>query len=74
MPSPSEDGVCAPELPALRVAADDIQDLLTEACLHRLNARLCEEDEALDDYLPPQKAAMARKVANTLEERRPADG
>jgi hypothetical protein len=33
---------------------------------------LCEGVEALDNYLPPQKTAMARKVADALAERRPA--
>lgn len=46
---------------------DDPQRLFTEACLHGLKARLCEDVDALDSYLPPQVAAMARKVAEVLE-------
>ncbi|MEU5583290.1 hypothetical protein ABZ791_37725 [Streptomyces huasconensis] len=39
----------------------------TEACLHGLRARLCDDVDALDSYLPPQMAQMARKVADALE-------
>ncbi|WP_330321458.1 hypothetical protein OG927_34445 (plasmid) [Streptomyces clavifer] len=46
---------------------DDPQKLFTEACLHGLKARLCEDVDSLDSYLPPQMAAMARKVAEALE-------
>ncbi|WP_228183911.1 hypothetical protein [Streptomyces anulatus] len=46
---------------------DDPQKLFTEACLHGLKARLCEDVDSLDSYLPPQVAAMARKVAEVLE-------
>ncbi|MGW7276624.1 hypothetical protein ACWGH5_39790 [Streptomyces sp. NPDC054864] len=45
----------------------DIERLWTEACLHGLKARLCEDVDSLDSYLPPQVAAMARKVAEALE-------
>ncbi|MFH8365131.1 hypothetical protein ACH4FV_36900 [Streptomyces anulatus] len=48
-------------------AKDDPQKLFTEACLHGLKARLCEDVDSLDSYLPPQVAAMARRVAETLE-------
>ncbi|WP_248000953.1 hypothetical protein [Streptomyces sp. RPA4-5] len=41
--------------------------LFTEACLHGLKARLCDDVDSLDSYLPPQMAAMARKVADALE-------
>ncbi len=46
---------------------DDPGKLFTEACLHGLRARLCDEVDSLDSYLPPQVAAMARKVAEALE-------
>ncbi|WP_434597958.1 hypothetical protein [Streptomyces sp. A5-4] len=46
---------------------DDPQKLFTEACLHGLKAKLCDDVDALDSYLPPQVAAMARKVAEALE-------
>ncbi|MEU3787451.1 hypothetical protein [Streptomyces sp900129855] len=45
----------------------DEQRLFTEACLHGLRARLCDDVEALDSYLPPQVAQLARKVAAALE-------
>ncbi|WP_371750423.1 hypothetical protein OG302_42585 [Streptomyces sp. NBC_01283] len=46
---------------------DDPQKLFTVACLHGLKARLCDDVDSLDSYLPPQVAAMARKVAEALE-------
>ncbi|MFF8610714.1 hypothetical protein ACF06X_32940 [Streptomyces sp. NPDC015346] len=49
----------------------DPMRLLTEACLHGLKARICEDVEALDSYLPPHVAALARKVAEVLEEPQP---
>ncbi|MFJ9551877.1 hypothetical protein [Streptomyces erythrochromogenes] len=51
---------------------DDPQKLLTEACLHGLNAKLCDDVDSLDSYLPPQMAAMARKVADALQMPEPA--
>ncbi|MGW1328136.1 hypothetical protein ACWD64_37110 [Streptomyces antibioticus] len=46
---------------------DDPQRLFTEACLHGLKARLCDDVDSLDSYLPPQVAQLARKVAEALE-------
>jgi hypothetical protein len=46
--------------------------LFTEACLHGLRVRLSEDVDALDSYLPPHVAEMARKVAAVLEEPQPA--
>ncbi|MFD8937925.1 hypothetical protein ACFV0R_22200 [Streptomyces sp. NPDC059578] len=46
---------------------EDPQKLFTEACLHGLKARLCDDVEALDSYLPPQVARLARRVAEALE-------
>ncbi|MFE2038466.1 hypothetical protein ACFXBB_35635 [Streptomyces scopuliridis] len=46
---------------------DDPQKLFTEACLHGLKARLCNDVDSLDSYLPPQVAQLARKVAEALE-------
>ncbi|MFE7834740.1 hypothetical protein ACFU53_01270 [Streptomyces sp. NPDC057474] len=40
--------------------------------LHGLSARLCDDVEALDSYLPPHVAELARKVAEVLEEPQPA--
>ncbi|MGX1887076.1 hypothetical protein [Streptomyces sp. NPDC055287] len=51
---------------------DDPQALFTEACLHGLRARLRDDIDSLDSYLPPQIAAMARKVADALEVPQPA--
>jgi hypothetical protein len=51
---------------------DDPQKLFTEAVLHGLKARLCDDVEALDSYLPPHVAELARKVAEVLEEPQPA--
>lgn len=51
---------------------DAPQKLFTEACLHGLRARLCDDVDALDDYLPPHVAKLARKVAEVLEEPQPA--
>jgi hypothetical protein len=51
---------------------EDPQKLFTEACLHGLRARLCDDVEALDSYLPPRVAAMARRVAEALEVPEPA--
>ncbi|MEU7487101.1 hypothetical protein [Streptomyces sp. NPDC042319] len=50
----------------------DPQKLLTEACLHGLMAKLCDDIDALDNYLPPRIAQMARKVADALEVPQPA--
>ncbi|GHE16033.1 hypothetical protein GCM10010339_92620 [Streptomyces alanosinicus] len=47
---------------------DDPQKLFTEACVHGLRARLCEDVDSLDGYLPPHVARLARKVAEVLEE------
>ncbi|MER5781246.1 hypothetical protein ABT104_05885 [Streptomyces mobaraensis] len=57
-------GTLAPE--------DDLQTLFTEACLHGLRAKLCDDVDALDSYLPPQIAVMAHKVADALEVPQPA--
>ncbi|MEU0216059.1 hypothetical protein ABZ281_13440 [Streptomyces sp. NPDC006265] len=46
---------------------DDPQKLFTEACLHGLRARLSEDVDSLDAYLPPHIAKMARKVASALD-------
>ncbi len=51
---------------------DNPQKLFTQACLHGLWARLCDDVDALDSYLPPQMAAMARKVVEALEVPQPA--
>ncbi|MFE9934628.1 hypothetical protein [Streptomyces sp. NPDC005533] len=51
---------------------NDPQKLFAEACLHGLKARLSDEVEALDSYLSPDVAALARKVAEVLEEQQPA--
>ncbi|MEV4998540.1 hypothetical protein [Streptomyces niveus] len=50
----------------------DEQRLFTEACLHGLRARLCDEVDSLDGYLPPHVAAIARRVADALEVPQPA--
>lgn len=51
---------------------DDPQKLFTEAVLHGLSARLCDDVDALDHYLPPYVAELARKVAGALEVPQPA--
>ncbi|MEW2400008.1 hypothetical protein [Streptomyces sp. NPDC046862] len=53
---------------AAQTYEDSPQRLLTQACLHGLQARLCDDVEALDSYLPPRIAALARKIAQVLEE------
>ncbi|WP_275405906.1 MULTISPECIES: hypothetical protein [unclassified Streptomyces] len=40
--------------------------------LHGLRARLCDDVDALDSYLTPDVAQLARKVAGVLEEPQPA--
>ncbi len=45
----------------------DPQKLFTQAALQGLWAKLCDDADALDDYLPPHIAEMARKVAEALE-------
>ncbi|MER6218713.1 hypothetical protein ABT213_32360 [Streptomyces sp. NPDC001674] len=50
----------------------DEQRLITEACLHGLRARLCDDVDALDSYLPPHVAALARKIAGVLKVPQPA--
>ncbi|MER5973314.1 hypothetical protein ABT112_26910 [Streptomyces sp. NPDC002055] len=54
------------------VSEADEQRLFTEACLHGLRARLCDDVESLEGYLPPQAASLARKVAEVLEVPQPA--
>ncbi|WP_234029360.1 hypothetical protein [Streptomyces sp. PsTaAH-124] len=49
----------------------DEQRLFTEACLHGLRAKLCNDLGSLD-RLPPEMAAMARRVAECLEVPEPA--
>lgn len=51
---------------------DDPQALFTAACMHGLRAKLCDEVSSLDHRLPPEVAAMARKVADALEVPQPA--
>ncbi|MFF9901528.1 hypothetical protein [Streptomyces longispororuber] len=51
---------------------DDPGRLFTEACLHGLQARLCDDVEALDSYLSPRVAELAKKVASVLEVPQPA--
>lgn len=46
--------------------------MFTEACLHGLRARLCDGVKALDSYLPPHVAELARKGTSVLEEPQPA--
>ncbi|GAA2955434.1 hypothetical protein GCM10020227_23150 [Streptomyces flavovirens] len=50
----------------------DEQRLFTEACLHGLRARLCDDIDSLDGYLPPRVAQLARRIAAVLEESQPA--
>lgn len=54
------------------MAEADEQQLFTEACLHGLRAKLCDDVDALDSYLPPQTAALARRVAEALDVPQPA--
>jgi hypothetical protein len=54
------------------MAEADEQRVFTVACLHGLRARLCDDVEAVDDYLPPHVAKLARKVAEVLEVPQPA--
>ncbi|MQT03069.1 hypothetical protein FF041_23650 [Streptomyces jumonjinensis] len=54
------------------MAEADEQRLFTEACLHGLRARLCDDVDSLDSYLPPHIAELARKVAGVLEVPQPA--
>ncbi|RPK56045.1 hypothetical protein EES42_41335 [Streptomyces sp. ADI95-17] len=54
------------------MAEPDEQRLFTEACLHGLRARLCDDVDALDGYLPPHVAELARKIAGVLEVPQPA--
>ncbi|MFG3042768.1 hypothetical protein ACGFYZ_38305 [Streptomyces sp. NPDC048330] len=49
----------------------DEQRLFTEACLHGLRAKLCNDLGSLD-RLPPEMAAMARRVAECLGVPEPA--
>lgn len=51
---------------------DDPQRLFTEAVLHGLKAKLCDDVDSLDSYLPPQMATMARRVTEALEVPEPA--
>ncbi|MDQ0937583.1 hypothetical protein [Streptomyces turgidiscabies] len=51
---------------------DDPQKLFTEVCLHGLRARLCDDIDSLDSYLPSHVAALARKIAEVLEAPQPA--
>ncbi|MEU6212718.1 hypothetical protein ABZ891_22780 [Streptomyces sp. NPDC047023] len=51
---------------------DDPARLFTEAVLHGLKARLCDDVASLDSYLPPQVAQLARRVAEALEVPEPA--
>ncbi|GGN44951.1 hypothetical protein GCM10012285_28130 [Streptomyces kronopolitis] len=55
------------EAKAAQRPEDAPERLFTEACLHGLRARLCDDVDSLDGYLSPQMAAMARKVADALE-------
>ncbi|MEU9234452.1 hypothetical protein [Streptomyces subrutilus] len=51
---------------------DDPQRLFTEAVLHGLKDRLCDDIASLDSHLPPHVAELAGKVASVLEEPQPA--
>lgn len=53
------------------MAEPDEQRLFTEACLHGLRAKLCDDLGSLDRF-PPEVAAMARRVAECLEVPEPA--
>ncbi|WP_107088548.1 hypothetical protein [Streptomyces sp. NRRL F-5755] len=46
---------------------EDPQRLFAAACLHGLRARLSDDIDSLDTYLPPHIATLARKVAEALE-------
>jgi hypothetical protein len=54
------------------MAEADEQRLFTEACLHGLRARLCDDVDSLDSFLPPHVAELARKIAGVLEVPQPA--
>ncbi|MEI7033380.1 hypothetical protein [Streptomyces pratensis] len=45
----------------------DEQRSFTEACLHGVRARLCGDIDALDGYLPPHVAELARRIAGVLK-------
>jgi hypothetical protein len=47
---------------------DAPRKLFTEARLHGLRARLCEDVATLDSYLRPHVAELAREVARVSEE------
>lgn len=51
---------------------DAPERLFTEACLHGLKARLCDDVDSLAGFLPPQTAALVRRVADVLEVLQPA--
>ncbi|MFD9359635.1 hypothetical protein [Streptomyces sp. NPDC060031] len=54
------------------MADADEQQLFAEACLHGLRARLRDDIDSLDGYLPPHIAELARKGAGVLEVPQPA--
>lgn len=56
---------------AYRDEDTDVERVWTAACLHGLRARLCDDVDALDSYLPPRIAALAKKVAQVLENSEP---
>ncbi|MET9499544.1 hypothetical protein [Streptomyces sp. NPDC006552] len=50
----------------------DVERVWTAACLHGLRARLCDDVDALDTYLPPHIATIAKKIAQALDMPQPA--
>ncbi|GAA0444972.1 hypothetical protein ABZ951_02340 [Streptomyces sp. NPDC046215] len=50
---------------------EEPEQLWAQACLHGLKARLCGDRTSLES-LPPRLRAMARRVADALEEPQPA--
>ncbi|MEU0456734.1 hypothetical protein ABZ322_27875 [Streptomyces sp. NPDC006129] len=59
-------GMAADTLRQAQRPEDDPQKLFTEACLHGLRARLCDDVESLDSYLPHVATLCPSKVTSAL--------
>ncbi|MGW0732489.1 hypothetical protein [Streptomyces sp. NPDC002851] len=56
----------------LKTPDGDPRKLFIKACLHGLRARLCDDMDGIDRYLPAHVASLARKVVEVLMMPQPA--
>lgn len=62
----------APDVQLPEDVGEISETLFAEAVLHGLRAKVCNDVDSLDSFLPPPRAALARQVADVFEGMQPA--